>query len=286
MTLVLAAPSLAQDAQPAAPADAQTAPRIENPTADTVVATVNGKDITLGQMLVLRERLPAQYQQLPDDTLFSGVMEQLIQQQILADSAEGNLTPKDEIAMEIERQSYLASKALEEVAGAAVTDEALQAAYDAQYADAEPQTEYNASHILVPTEEEAKDIKKQLDDGADFAELAKEKSSDGAAQNGGDLGWFGAGMMVQPFQDAVTSLEVGEVSDPVQTQFGWHVIKLNDTREAEKPTLDDVRDELTTQIQQEAVSKHLSEVTQNADITRPGEGVDPAVLRDDSLLSN
>ncbi|PON10306.1 peptidylprolyl isomerase, partial [Candidatus Entotheonella serta] len=113
-----------------APAAAST-----DATADTVVATVNGKDITLGQMLVLRQRLPAQYQSLPDEALFKGVMEQLIQQQALADSVEGDMTAKDEIAMEIERQSYLASKALEAVAASAVTDESLQAAYDARYAN-------------------------------------------------------------------------------------------------------------------------------------------------------
>lgn len=281
LALVMTVPAFAQDATPA---PATETPAAADVTADTVVATVNGTDITLGQMLILRQNLPPQYQQLPDEALFRGVMEQLVQQQALADSMEGKITPRDEMAIAIERQSYLAAKALEEVAGAAVTDEALQAAYDAQYANAEPTREYNASHILVPTEEEAQAIKQELTDGADFAELAREKSSDGAAQNGGELGWFGEGMMVEPFQNAVNGMSVGDVSDPVQTQFGWHIIKLNDTREAEAPTLDEVRDELSAQIQEQAVAEHLAQIEEGADITRPGEGLDPALLRDDSLL--
>lgn len=289
IALALAAPTFAQEAQPSTPAPTATAPATVPATdakADTVVATVNGTDITLGQMLVLRQRLPAQYQQLPDDQLFKGVMEQLVQQQALADTVGDKLTPKDEIAIEIERQSYLAAKALEELAAAAVTDDALQAAYDEKYANAEPQTEYSAAHILVATEEEAKAVKQQLDDGADFAEVAKEKSTDGAAQNGGDLGWFGQGMMIEPFQNAVAAMKVGEISEPVQTQFGWHVIKLNDTREAAKPTLDDVRDELTQEIQQKAVTEKLAELESSAEVTRPGEGLDPAVIRNDALIDN
>ncbi|WP_334212715.1 peptidylprolyl isomerase [Falsirhodobacter sp. 20TX0035] len=285
IALALAAPTFAQEAQPSAPATTATT-AASDAKADTVVATVNGTDITLGQMLVLRQRLPAQYQQLPDDQLFKGVLEQLIQQQALADTVADKMTPKDEIAMEIERQSYLAAKALEELAAAAVTDETLQAAYDEKYANAEPQTEYSAAHILVATEEEAKAVKQQLDDGADFAEVAKEKSTDSAAQNGGDLGWFGPGMMIEPFQNAVAAMKVGEVSEPVQTQFGWHVIKLNDTREAEKPTLDDVREELTQEIQQKAVTEKLAELEGAADVARPGEGLDPAVIRNDALIDN
>ncbi|WP_128255000.1 peptidylprolyl isomerase [Falsirhodobacter deserti] len=283
LAAVLAAPTFAQDTQQPNPEAATTAADVN---VDTVIATVNGTDITLGEMLVLRQRLPAQYQQLPDDQLFTGVMEQLVQQQALADSVADKVTQKDEIAMKIERQSYLAAKALEDVAEGAVTDEALQTAYDAQFGEAEPQTEFNASHILVQTEEEAKEIKQQLEDGADFAELAQEKSSDGAAQNGGELGWFGEGMMVQPFQEAVEGMEAGDVSDPVQTQFGWHVIKLNETREAEKPALADVRDQLAQQLQQQAVAEHLTSITQDAEISRPGEDLDPAVIHNDALIDN
>lgn len=253
-------------------------------TADTVVATVNGTDITVGQMLVLREKLPPQYQSLPDDALYQGVLDQLIQQEALAQSVEADVTPKDEMAMELERLSYLAGKALDGVAQAAVTDEALQAAYDVKYANAAPTTEYNASHILVATEEEAKTLKTEIDGGGDFAALATEHSTDGAAANGGSLGWFGMGMMVKPFEDAVVKMQPGAVSDPIQTQFGWHLVKLNETREAEKPTLDAVRDELSAELQQAAVTAHLAQITEGANVTRSEVAIDPAVLRDDTLL--
>ena len=166
----------------------------EDMTADTVVATVNGTDITLGQMIVLRGTLPEQYQALPDDVLFKGILEQLIQQSVLEQSLGDNITKRDLIAVENNKRGYLSGMALQAVINAAVTDEALQAAYDARFKDAAPKTEYNAAHILVATEEEAKAIKTELDGGADFAELAKANSTDtGSGANGGDLGWFGLG---------------------------------------------------------------------------------------------
>jgi peptidyl-prolyl cis-trans isomerase C len=253
-------------------------------TADTVIATVNGTDITLGQMIVLRETLPEQYQALPDDALFKGIMEQLIQQVALTQSVEGDLTKRDTIAIENDRRGYLSGVALQSVVKSAVTDEALQAAYDARFKDAAPQTEYNASHILVADEARAKELKAEIDGGADFAELARANSTDGAAQNGGELGWFGMGMMVKPFEDAVVTMKPGEVVGPVQTQFGWHLVKLNETRIAAAPTLDEMRDELASELEQKAVEAHITELTGKATVTRPGEGIDPALLRDQTLL--
>ncbi|MBZ4689513.1 MAG: PpiC-type peptidyl-prolyl cis-trans isomerase [Cereibacter sp.] len=262
----------------ALPAAAQDA------TASTVVATVNGTDITLGHMIALRETLPEQYQSLPDDALFNGILEQLIQQQALAQSVEGSMTPRDTLALENDRRGYLSNAALKAVVEGAVTDKALQAAYDARFKEAAPQTEYNASHILVATEEEAQKLKTEIDGGADFAELAKANSSDGAAANGGSLGWFGLGMMVKPFEDAVVKMKPGEVAGPIQTQFGWHLVKLTETRIAEAPALDEVRDELAAEIEQAAVAEHVEKLTAAATVTRAGEGIDPAKLRDQTLI--
>ncbi|MCE6952223.1 peptidylprolyl isomerase [Cereibacter sphaeroides] len=253
-------------------------------TADTVVATVNGQDITMGHMIALRGGLPEQYQTLPDDALFKGILEQLIQQAALAQSVEGSITKRDTLSMQNEQRGFLSAVALKKVVQGAVTDEKLQAAYDARFADAAPQTEYNASHILVKTEDEAAKLKTEIDGGADFAELAKQHSSDGAAANGGSLGWFGLGMMVKPFEDAVVSMKPGTVAGPIQTQFGWHLIKLNETRIAQAPSLDEMRDELAAQIEQEAIASHIDAVTSKAEITRPGEGIDPATLRKEELL--
>jgi len=253
--------------------------------AETVVATVNGTDITLGQLSVMLDDLPPQYQALPDDVLFNGLLEQMIQQTVLQQQAEPTLSARDRVTIQNQRTAYIAGTALQALVGAAVTDAALQAAYDERYANAAPQTEYNAAHILVETEDKARDLKAQIDGGADFAELARQHSTDGAAASGGDLGWFGLGMMVKPFEDAVVALQPGQVGGPVQTQFGWHLVLLKETRAAQVPTLDEVRDELAAELEQAAIETLLADLTAKAAITR-AEGIDPARLRDQTLFDN
>jgi peptidyl-prolyl cis-trans isomerase C len=256
----------------------------EAPAGDTIVATVNGTDITLADMADVRASLPAQYLQLPDDVLFEGILEQLIQQTAIAQAGEGSLTARDEREIAAQRRSYIATKVLNAEAEAAVTEEAVKALYDAQYVNAEPATEYSAAHILVATEEEAKAIKAELDGGADFAAIAKEKSTDpGSGANGGDLGWFGKGMMVPEFENAVIALSPGQISAPVQSQFGWHVIRLAETRPAPVPPLEDVREELAADLQQKAVEAYVSALVDKADVTRSIDGLDPAVLKDPAL---
>ncbi|WP_128514621.1 peptidylprolyl isomerase [Tabrizicola thermarum] len=256
----------------------------EGETADTVVATVNGTKITLGHMIALRESLPPEYQQLPDDVLFKGIYEQLIQQEVLAQSVK-DLTPRAKATIENDRRGLVSGIAIDGIVKEAVTDAALQAAYDARFKDAKPQTEYNAAHILVETEEEAKAIKAELDAGADFAELAKAKSTDtGSGANGGNLGWFGLGMMVKPFEDAVVAAKVGEVTGPVQSEFGWHLILVKETRVAEKPTLDQMRDELAAEVENKAISARVEELTKGATVTREGEALDPALLKKAELI--
>jgi peptidyl-prolyl cis-trans isomerase C len=256
----------------------------EGETAATVVATVNGKEITLGQMIALRENLPEQYQALPDDVLFNAILDQLIQQEALAQSIT-EPTARDQANMVNEQRSYLSGVVIEGVVRSAVTDEALQAAYDEKFKDAAPQTEYNAAHILVQDEAKAKDLKAQLDGGADFAELAKANSIDtGSGAVGGDLGWFGLGMMVKPFEDAVVAAEVGKVSDPVQTDFGWHLVLVKETRIAEKPSLDDLRDELAAEIETKAIDARVTEATAAAAVEKPGEKLDPALLKKSDLI--
>ena len=252
--------------------------------AGTVVATVNGTEITLGHVIALREQLPPQYQSLPDDVLYKGLLDQLIQQTALEQSV-GEPALRDRLALENDRRGYLSGVALQGVVATAVTEEALQAAYDARFMDAEPQMEYNAAHILVETEEKANELKAQIEGGADFAELAKANSTDvGSGANGGDLGWFGKGMMVQPFEEAVIAAEAGKVAGPVQSQFGWHLILVKESRVAEAPTLDEVREELAAEVERAAIEAKVKEVTDAATVTRPGEGLDPALIRDASLL--
>lgn len=254
-------------------------------TADTVVATVNGATITLGHMIVLRDALPEQYKSLPDDMLFKGILDQLIQQTALAQTVEQNLSKADVLSLENDRRGYLSGVVLKGVAETAVTDDAIKAAYDAKFANLPAETEYHAAHILVDSEEKANELKAQIEGGADFAEIAKANSSDtGSAVNGGDLGWFGLGMMVKPFEEAVVAAPTGTVVGPVKTDFGWHLIRVSETRQKAAPTIDEVRDQLAQEIERQSIDAKIAEATAGADVTRPGEGIDPAVLKDLTLL--
>lgn len=271
IALLLATPAIADD----------------SPNAATVVATVNGNDITLGQMIALRSSLDPQYQSLPDDVLFNGILDQLVQQSLLASTFEGDTPKRVELNLANQRISLLAADVLETLIAEKVDEAAIEAAYLERFADFEGAREFNASHILVETEEEAKAIAEDVRGGADFAATAKEKSTGPSGPNGGQLGWFGPGQMVAPFEAAVETLEVGQVSDPVQTQFGWHVIILNDTRTQEAPALAEVRQEITGEVQRQVIDAEIARVREAGDVDTSGsEGIDPAILKQDDLLEN
>ena len=269
----------------AMPAQAQD--QAEEMELDTVVATVNGEDITLGHMLMVRTTLPEQYQQLGDDVLWDGILDQLVRQAALAQDENAVETKRVTLAIDNERRALLAGEVVKAIAEDAVTDEAVQAAYDADYTGEDMGKEFNASHILVETEEEAQALVEELNGGADFAELAREKSTGPSGPNGGELGWFSAGMMVKPFEDAVKGMEPGAVSDPVQTQFGWHVIKLNESRAKEAPALDEVRGEIEMSLQQQAVEKYIDETLASAEVTRMDKSeADVSALSNMQLLED
>lgn len=141
-----------------------------------------------------------------------------------------------------------------------VSEEEIQAEYAEQVEQA-PRIQYKARHILVPTQGVAQDVIKRLDEGATFEELAKEKSTGPSGPNGGDLGWFSPNQMVKPFSDAVALLDNGEYTKaPVQTEFGWHVILREDSREPEPPTLESVRGSLVQSVQQRKFQQHLGQL--------------------------
>lgn len=275
-------PAFAFAAMMAFPAAAQDAP-----TADTIVATVNGTDIKLGHMIVARATLPEQYQQLPDEVLYTGILDQLIQQTALLQSLTIEPPKRVALSLENERRSLLAAEAVEIVLQEALTEDAIQEVYDTQFSQLDGGEEYNASHILVETEAEAAEIKAALDDGGDFAETAKEKSTGPSGPSGGSLGWFGPGMMVPAFEAAVVEMQVGDLSDPVQTEFGWHIVKLNDKRTKPAPTLEEARAEIEQQIQRDAVEEKVAAVTDAADVDRSaGDALDPALIKNMDLIGN
>ena len=258
----------------------------QDATADTVIATVNGTEITLGQMIITRAQLPQQYAQLPDDVLFGGVLDQLIQQQLLADSLE--TTPaRVTYAVQNEERSLKAGEVINNITLGAVDEDALKAAYDARYADALPSTEFNAAHILLETEDEALAAKARVTAGEAFADVARDVSTGPTGPNGGNLGWFGPGQMVPAFEEAVAAMSVGDISDPVQTQFGWHVINLIETRNAQAPSFDEVRQDLFGQVQEAAIQARLTDLTDAATVVMPEDGeFDPTLISNIDLLDN
>ena len=256
-------------------------------TAATVVARVGTTEITLGHAIMLRTQLPQQFAHVPDTTLFPAIIDQLIEQELLAQSRAGAVTRTEQLMLDNETRNFLANAVLTEAAMAAVTDESIAVAYEAYsaaYGAGEPVMEFHASHILVTTEEARDQVVAALDEGREFAEVAAEFSIDGSAQQGGDLGWFAAGMMIPDFQAAVEALEAGQVSAPVQTRFGWHVIKLFETRNQSVPELATVRDELVSQIQREATRAVIDGLRAAASVENLAEGLDPALLSQRALL--
>ena len=150
--------------------------------------------------------------------------------------------------------------------GAEPTEEELKAEYDARIAEA-PKEEFHARHILVDDEAKAKELIAKLDGGASFEQLAKDNSKDSSAAEGGDLGWFNPNQMVKPFSDAVQQLEVGRYTAvPVQSEFGWHVIKLDDVRALKVPSFDEVKPQLQQRLQQQALKKAVDDLRAKAKI--------------------
>lgn len=256
------------------------------PSADTVVASVNGTEITVGHMILVRESLPEQYRNLPNEQLFDGILEQLIQQTLLADLIGDKDSREIRLTLENDRRLMKASQAVEELSAQAIGEDEIAASYDDRYADADMGMEYDASHILVETEEAAVNLIDKLQAGADFVELAKEFSTGPSGPGGGALGWFGLGMMVPPFEAAVVAMEKGAISSPVKTDFGWHVIKLNDTRAISAPALDEVRGEIIAELQRMAIERRIDELRQQATISRtPVEDIGVAVISQSELMS-
>ena len=253
--------------------------------ANTIVATVNGTQITLGHLILARQALPEQYSNYPAEMLFKGLLDQLVQQTLLAQSTSGEVSMRMELEMENQRRMLLAGAAIDTVMAMNISEDDVQQMYQAEFVNAESGAEYNASHILLESEEGALALVTALEGGADFADLAKEKSTGPSGPDGGQLGWFGPGMMVPEFEQAVQSLEVGAVSAPVQTQFGWHLIKLNDSRAMAAPSLSQARPEIEMRLRQSGTEAHIQSLVDGAQVTRIEDGkIDPALLLNQALL--
>lgn len=245
-----------------------------------VIARINGSPLYRENLLVVKENLGAE---VPEDRLVS----RMVELRLLADKAraEGlDEAPRTQARVQNAIDNQLANAYLTGyVAGLELSEDDLRAVYAetaAQYADDQ---QHRAWHILVDSEEEAREILAQLEEGADFADLAKEHSNDpGSAETGGDLGWFSLDQMVEPFAKAVDALQPGEIGDdPVETRFGWHILKLEDTRQAPAPTFEQLRPEIEDQVRREAVNNMITELREGATVEIVTDDVRSLVERDE-----
>ncbi|HLF96683.1 MAG TPA: peptidylprolyl isomerase [Methylococcaceae bacterium] len=268
-TLLLAAaflPVLAGCDRPAPQTDATTAPA----ALGEAVATVNGKPIYKAEL----DNLSGEIAQrgMAGEVTQERLLDELISRELLRQEAESKKIDSDpETAARLSniRRAILSQAAAQNYTKAnPLSEEALKQEYDQRVA-ASKETEYKARHILVKTEAEAKDIIAKLDKGGKFEELAKAKSTDGSAKEGGDLGWFGPQQMVEPFSQAVIALENGKyTTTPVQTQFGWHVILREETRGKAAPPFEMVKEQLRHMLQTQTMQKHVDELRAGAQIAK------------------
>jgi peptidyl-prolyl cis-trans isomerase C len=239
---------------------------------DPVIARVNGVDIRQSDLALAQEEIGSSMPatMAPDQKreyliTYLGdviVLAQAAEQQKLDDNPD----VKRQVAFE--RNKVLMEALLRKAGKAAQTDDAMHQVYDDAVKKMAPEEEVHARHILVPTEDEAKAIEAQLKGGADFAALAKEKSKDPGAANGGDLGYFTKDQMVPEFADAAFKLDKGQISDPVHTQFGWHIIKVEDKRIKPTPTYDEVKGQLENYVAHRAQAQLVDNLRKTAKIER------------------
>jgi len=241
----------------------------EKPAADKSAALVNGVSIPQSRVDLRVKVATTQGGQPDSPELRKAIRDDLVNLEVITQAAIKNgLDKQAEIAQQIElaKQSVLASAFVQEYAKAhPVSEDALKQDYETLKARV-GNKEYKVSHILVATEDEAKAVAKRIKKEK-FSKVAKEKSKDpGSKDNGGDLGWTVPSNLVQPFGEALIKLNKGQISDPVQTQYGWHVIKLEDTRELKVPSFDEVKPNLEKRKQQESIQKAIADLRDKAKI--------------------
>ena len=231
---------------------------------DDVIAKVGDAEITEADIAFAAQDLGSELQRFPPAQWRAILLDVLVDMELLAEAARRSDIDKDAdfqkqvdfLTLRALRNAYLAQKI-----DGGISDEDVKAAYDKQYAVYEGEEELNARHILVKEQSEAEAVIKALEDGADFAEVAKEKSTGPSGPNGGDLGFFARGQMVKPFEEAAFELEPGAFTKtPVKTEFGWHVIKLEDKRRQEKPTLEAVSQTLRQELIRARYSSVMDEL--------------------------
>ncbi|MFL2793314.1 MAG: peptidylprolyl isomerase [Paracoccaceae bacterium] len=255
----------------------------ESLSAETPFIEVNGKIVKFGSAIIAFSKLRQSNSNFDQKTVFSQIVQQLVNEELLSQNIdkENQLTL---LALEHEKRSAKAAQMVSKILKNFPNDELLNSAYKnltEQYKNA---LEYNASHILVKEEEQAKTILADLKGGKVFEEMAKEYSIGPTGKSGGNLDWFDLNRMVPEFSTALMVLSEGDISQPVKTKFGWHLIKLNETREKKIPELKDVKTELVQNLRQKKINDYLNSLTKNSEITFLGKDINPNEIANVKLL--
>jgi peptidyl-prolyl cis-trans isomerase C len=236
-----------------------------------VVARANGVDIRTSDLAFAEEEIGGNMPQMSPDQKRDYLITYLADVIVLSQAAsQQQLDQRADVKrrLDFDHNRVLMEALLEKTGQAALTDDAMHQVYDDAVKQMSNEQEVHARHILVETEEEAKAIEAQLKSGADFATLAKQKSKDPGAADGGDLGYFTKDQMVPEFSDAAFKLDKGQISDPVHTQFGWHIIKVEDKRTKPTPTFDQVKGQIQTYVEHRAQAQLVDKLRSAANIER------------------
>lgn len=243
------------------------------PPPNTVVARVDGTELRLSDVEAAQQSLPPQAQKLPLEQIYPMLLERLVDGALITEAGrKEHLEQNPELQVRLKRyEDRLIQEAyLNQAIKAAETEDQLKARYQT-FAKDKGKEEVHAQHILVKTEDEAKSVIAELDKGADFGELAKKYSTDSSASSGGDLGYFGHDDMVKEFADAAFALSPGQYSKtPVKTEFGWHVIKVEDRRAGKTPSFEEAREQLSRDLAHEVIDAKLQDLRGAAKIEEFG----------------
>jgi peptidyl-prolyl cis-trans isomerase C len=247
--------------------------------ANPVLAKVNGSEIRQSDMAIAEEELGPSLEKMDPATKKENLLAFLIDMKIVAKAAEDKkVEDSDDFKKRLAfaRSRLLMDSLLANEGKAATTDEAMKKVYDDAAKQITSEQEVHARHILVATEDEAKAIEEELKKGADFADLAKKKSKDPGASDGGDLGFFTKDQMVPEFSAVAFSLEPGKISDPVKSQFGWHIIKVEEKRNRKPPDFDQVKGQIETYVSRKAQADYVAKLRETAKIERMDQPADTA----------
>ena len=252
-------------------------------SADTPFIEVNGKVIKFGSAIIAFSKIQQRNVNFDKNTIFSQIVQQLVNEELLSQKIdkENKLTL---LALEHEKRSAKAAQMVSKILKNFPNDELVESAYQNLTNELKGSLEYNASHILVKEEGQAKTLRNDISNGKNFEALAKEYSIGPTGKNGGKLNWFDLDSMVPEFSTALMVLSEGDISQPVQTKFGWHLIKLNKTREKKIPEFKEIEAQIVQNLRQKKINDYLNSLAKNSEINFLGKDIDPKEITNMQLL--